>query len=225
MNANKTKLVIFDFDGTLTKPDRLDNAWARIWDKIGLYQQAETLYKMYVAKKINYKEWLDKVLDIFRENKVGNKMFASVTRKIKLLDNCKKVFKIFYQNNIKICVLSNGIKNIIDQKLKSMKKYITHVEAITLTVDNNGVVNGSIMPSTNVEGKSDFILKQMEKYNLKKEEVVFVGNSFNDEDAAKSGVKTVCLNPLHTNFKDKSIWTHAVEKTDDLMSILSFIKF
>lgn len=225
MNANKTKLVIFDFDGTLTKPDRLDNAWARIWDKIGLYQQAETLYKMYVAKKINYKEWLDKVLDIFRENKVGNKMFASVTRKIKLLDNCEKVFKIFYQNNIKICVLSNGIKNIIDQKLKSMKKYITHVEAITLTVDNNGVVNGSIMPSTNVEGKSDFILKQMEKYNLKKEEVVFVGNSFNDEDAAKSGVETVCLNPLHTNFKDKSIWTHAVEKTDDLMSILSFIRF
>ena len=225
MNANKTKLVIFDFDGTLTKPDRLDNAWARIWDKIGLYQQAETLYKMYVAKKINYKEWLDKVLDIFRENKVGNKMFASVTRKIKLLDNCEKVFKIFYQNNIKICVLSNGIKNIIDQKLKSMKKYITHVEAITLTVDNNGMVNGSIMPSTNVEGKSDFILKQMEKYNLKKEEVVFVGNSFNDEDAAKSGVETVCLNPLHTNFKDKSIWTHAVEKTDDLMSILSFINF
>ncbi len=29
----KTKAIIFDFDGTLTKPHRLPNSWARVWDR------------------------------------------------------------------------------------------------------------------------------------------------------------------------------------------------
>ena len=44
MSANKTKLVIFDFDGTLTKPHKLDNSWTRIWNKIGLTSEEERLY-------------------------------------------------------------------------------------------------------------------------------------------------------------------------------------
>lgn len=92
-------------------------------------------------------------------------------------------------------------------------------------MDGNGIVNGTILTKTNIEDKSDFILKQMEKYNLKKEEIIFVGNSFNDEDACKSGVTTICINPFETNYQDKAIWTHYIKQTNDLSSILPFINF
>ena len=229
MNANenkfKTRLVIFDFDGTLTKPHKIDNSWARIWNRIGLMDEDERLYKLYRSKKLTYRQWVDQVIKVFRQNKVDKSMFASLAKEIKLLNNCKKVFKNFYEHGIKICILSGGVKNILDETLKNLNKYITDIEAGSLTVDGNGIVNGTILTKTNIEDNSDFILKQMEKYNLKKEEIIFVGNSFNDEDACKSGVTTICINPFETNYQDKTIWTHYIKQTNDLSSILPFINF
>lgn len=229
MNANdnkfKTKLIIFDFDGTLTKPHKIDNSWARIWNKIGMLDEAQRLYQLYRNKKITYREWVDEVIKIFHQNNVNRSMFASIAKEIKLLKNCKKVFKVFYENEIKICILSGGVKNIVDECVKNLKEYITEIKAISLTVDKYGVVDGAILPDTDTEYKSDYIIKQMKKYNLKKEEVIFVGNSFNDENAAKSGVVTICINPVKTNHQDKKVWTYAAEKTDDLSFILPFINF
>lgn len=229
MNANenkfKTKLIIFDFDGTLTKPDKIDNSWARIWNRIGLLGEDERLYKLYKSKKLTYRQWVDQVIEVFRQNKVDKSMFASLAKEIKLLNNCKKVFKIFYEKGIKICILSGGVKNIIDEKVKKFNKYITDIEAGSLTVDDSGIVNGFVITGTNIENKSDFILQQMRKYNLKKEEIIFVGNSFNDEDACKSGVTTICINPFETNYQDKTIWTHYIKQTNDLSFILPFINF
>ena len=51
MNANenkiKTKLVIFDFDGTLSKPDKINNTWARIWNRIDMLDEDDRLYELY----------------------------------------------------------------------------------------------------------------------------------------------------------------------------------
>ncbi len=226
MSANKTKLVIFDFDGTLTKPHKLDNSWTRIWNKIGLTSEEERLYHDHFKKgEISYQEWVGEVIKCFRAGGVNRSMIYSLAKETKLLDNCKKVFKTLYQHGIKICILSGGVKNIIDEKLKSMSKFITKIEALSLTFDENGLINGALLAETNTTNKSDFILKQMEKFNLKKEEVIFVGNSSNDENASKSGVTTICLNPLNTDFQNKAIWTQAIEKTDDLSSLLSYINF
>lgn len=43
----KTKLIIFDFDGTLSKPSKLPNSWARVWNKIGREKDDEILYEKY----------------------------------------------------------------------------------------------------------------------------------------------------------------------------------
>lgn len=226
MNANenkKTKLVIFDFDGTLSKPDKINNTWARIWNKIDMLDEDDRLFELYKNKEITYLQWVDEIVKIFRDNNVTNAMFTSLANEIELLDNCEKVFKIFYENGIKICILSGGVKNIIEEKVKNFSKYITKIEAEFLTLDENGVVNGAKLSDSNIEDKSHFILKQMKEYDLKKEEVVFVGNSYNDEEAYKSGATTICINPVETDYTNKTIWTHYIEQTNDLSTILPFI--
>ena len=226
MNANenkKTKLVIFDFDGTLSKPDKINNTWARIWNKIDMLDEDDRLFELYKNKEITYLQWVDEIVKIFRNNNVTNAMFTSLANEIELLDNCEKVFKIFYENGIKICILSGGVKNIIEEKVKNFSRYITKIEAEFLTLDENGVVNGAKLSDSNIEDKSHFILKQMKEYDLKKEEVVFVGNSYNDEEAYKSGATTICINPVETDYTNKTIWTYYIEQTNDLTTILPFI--
>ena len=227
MNANEnkieTKLVIFDFDGTLSKPDKINNTWARIWNRIDMLDEDDRLYELYKNKKITYLQWVEEIIKIYRYKNVNSAMFASLANEVNLLDNCEKVFRLFYENGIKVCILSGGVKNIIEEKVKNFSKYITKIEAELLTVDENGLVNGAKLSESNIEDKSDFILKQMKEYNLKKEEVVFVGNSYNDEEAYKSGAITICINPIETNYKNKKIWTYYVEKTDNLESILPYI--
>lgn len=226
MNANenkKTKLVIFDFDGTLSKPDKINNTWARIWNKIDMLDEDDRLFELYKNKEITYLQWVDEIVKIFRDNNVTNAMFTSLANEIELLDNCEKVFKIFYEKGIKICILSGGVKNIIEEKVKNFSRYITKIEAEFLTLDENGVVNGAKLSDSNIEDKSHFILKQMKEYDLKKEEVVFVGNSYNDEEAYKSGATTICINPVETDYTNKTIWTYYIEQTNDLTTILPFI--
>ncbi len=226
MNANenkKTKLVIFDFDGTLSKPDKINNTWARIWNKIDMLDEDDRLFELYKNKEITYLQWVDEIVKIFRNNNVTNAMFTSLANEIELLDNCEKVFKIFYEKGIKICILSGGVKNIIEEKVKNFSKYITKIEAESLTLDENGVVNGAKLSDSNIEDKSHFILKQIKEYDLKKEEVVFVGNSYNDEEAYKSGATTICINPVETDYTNKTIWTYYIEQTNDLSTILPFI--
>ena len=65
-NRMKTKLVVFDFDGTLSKPNALPNSWARIWAKIGRTKDDETLYQMYKNKELSYTEWAKEVIKVYR---------------------------------------------------------------------------------------------------------------------------------------------------------------
>lgn len=65
-NRIKTKLIVFDFDGTLSKPNALPNSWARIWAKIGRTKDDETLYQMYKNKELSYTEWAKEVIKVYR---------------------------------------------------------------------------------------------------------------------------------------------------------------
>lgn len=119
--------------------------------------------------------------------------------------------------------MSGGIKNIIEEKVKKFRRFITEIEAETLTLDVNGIVDGIILAESNVEDKNNFVLNQIKKYNLRKEEVIFVGNSYNDEEVYKSGVTTICLNPVKTDYTNKKIWTHYLLNLKDLQAILKFV--
>lgn len=53
---------------------------------------------------------------------------------------------------------------------------------------------------------------------------MFVGNSDNDEDVYKTGVKTLCINPLEADYKNKVLWNNYIKKSNSLRDIMQFVE-
>lgn len=222
-NRIKTKLVVFDFDGTLSKPNVLPNSWARIWAKIGRTKDDETLYQMYKNKELSYTEWAKEVIKVYREEKFSRQMLEDIAKGTILLDDSEEVLKSLYLAGIKVIILSGGIKNIIEYALGDNLKYIYKIEAQELIFDKDDIVEGVTVLDHFIEDKSQYTTIVLKQLNLKPEEVVFFGNSKNDEDVYKTGVKTICLNPDSADFNNRKIWKDCIKKTETLSSILKFI--
>lgn len=222
-NRIKTKLVVFDFDGTLSKPNVLPNSWARIWAKIGRTKDDETLYQMYKNKELSYTEWAKEVIKVYREEKFSRQILEDIAKGTILLDDSEEVLKSLYLAGIKVIILSGGIKNIIEYALGDSLKYIYKIEAQELIFDKDDIVEGVTVLDHFIEDKSQYMTIVLKQLNLKPEEVVFFGNSKNDEDVYKTGVKTICLNPDSADFNNRKIWKDCIKKTETLSSILKFI--
>ena len=221
----KTKLIIFDFDGTLSKPNKLPNSWARIWDKIGRADDDERLYKEYVNGIIDYNTWADEVLKIYREEKVSIALLKNIAKETRLLDNSEEVLKLLYEHNIKIIILSGGIKNIIKFVLGKNQKYIYKIEAQEIKFDSEGIVNEITKLDHFVEDKSQYVSSVLKTFKVSANEALFFGNGKNDEDVYKTQVKTICINPDDANYKDRKIWSEVILKSNNLKDILPFVQF
>lgn len=220
----KTKLIIFDFDGTLSKPNKLPNSWARIWAKIDRQKDDDRLYGDYLSGKIDYNQWAVEVLKIYHEEKVSTKTLEEIAGETVLLDNSKEVLETLYKSGIKIIILSGGIKNIIESVLGDCKDYIYKIEAQEILFDKNGIVNGITKLDHFIEDKSQYVDFIMKELNLKPDEVLFFGNGKNDEDVYKTHIKTICVNPDDANYKDKTIWNDVILKSENLKDIMHFVK-
>lgn len=218
-----TKVVVFDFDGTLSKPSKLPNSWARVWDRIGCQEEDEKLYKLYSSGKITYREWTNLVLDIYKREKVSEIMLKDISNETILISGLGELLKFFKNNSVDVYILSGGIKNIIEFSLLEYMPYIKKIEADKLIFNENRELTNIDFVDNSVENKSLFIFKIMEKLNLKSDEIVFVGNGSNDEDVYKTGVKTICINPDDADFKNTVKWNHCIENCGNIMDILKFI--
>ena len=218
----KTKVIIFDFDGTLNKPNELPNSWARIWDKIGCADEDEALYKQYVAKEIDYKEWAKKVIGVYAREKVSDQMLKDISKETELVDNLKNFFDKLVNKGITLYILSGGIKNIIENCLGDLKKYIKVIVANELIL-KDGIVDDIAFNGFEIEDKSLFINELMKEEKLSHDEIVFVGNGENDEAVYKTKVKTICINPFDAHYSDNRLWNHVLLNCTDINEVLRFV--
>jgi phosphoglycolate phosphatase-like HAD superfamily hydrolase len=54
-------------------------------------------------------------------------------------------------------------------------------------------------------------------------DVLFIGNSSNDELAGQSGARTLCVNPHFTDPATNIQWSYAIRKMENLGEILPFV--
>ncbi len=216
----KTKVVIFDFDGTLTISK--SSTWGRIWEKIDALEEDQRLMDMYFNNEIDYVTWVKLGYECIKEHNYTEQDLNELVANMKLIDNVEKVFKKFKENNIQIYILSGGLKIAIEKTLKSLKDYVKQIEATNFKFDENGKLNGFTVPHHNPENKFEFVSEVIAKEQVNPKEVLFVGNGKNDETVYQTGVNTLCLNPHKANYENKEIW-HNTIKTDNLEEILTYI--
>lgn len=221
------KAVVFDFDGTLTKESKGNECWYKTWEFLQDLPYDHFLYTQYTEKKITETEWAQLAIKRFQEKNLRYTNLLYIASTIQLLPGVKETFKYLHEQNINIYILSGGIYTIIENVLKQEKvlSFITAIEAYQFQFDKKENLVACHSPKLhNIENKYEYIQLLKTQHNLKGNEILFVGNSFNAETVYKSGVHTLCIHPHHTDITNKIIWQHSIPSCKNLTEILPFVQ-
>jgi phosphoglycolate phosphatase-like HAD superfamily hydrolase len=170
------KLLIFDFDGTLA-------------DTKGLYYKF--IYKHLKNEGLNLSKRR------FHNELLGLKLH-DILKKLKLKESLKRTKKNIHNDifeNIREINLLGDIKYIKNIKLKKIIVSNTITKNITPVLKHNKINYFSgVYGGDKFEKKEVFIKKYLKKNKIKKDEVIYIGDTIKDIHVArKAGIKVVSI--------------------------------
>ncbi len=214
------KAVIFDFDGTLTQ--KQGNLWKKIWINLGYDVSAESyyvsLFKKFMNKEISHHEWCDLTCEAYQAKGFSEQLLNEMIENINLMFGVGELIKKLYLQGIEIHIVSGNIVDVIEKVLGENINYIEKINANDFLFDEHGNLVNIVGTKYDFEGKARYINELCENKQFKPSEIVFVGNSINDEWVHSSGAKTICINPHNTKCDDRAIWNKVI-RTDNLMDL------
>lgn len=223
----KVKAIVFDFDGTLSRcnvPD-LHSTWELIWKELGYkVSDCHDLYKRFKANEFKHQEWCDKTCRAFQKKEMSPDKLRDVAQYFELYDGVKDVLDNLKQDGIKLYLISGSIVQLIQYIWDGdIYKYFDDIKANIFRFENDKLIE-IVGTKYDFEGKAEFIrnIYRNEKLNSPGE-ILFIGNSDNDEFAYKSGAQTLCVNPRLVNPNNKKIWHESLRFTD-YKELLDFIE-
>ncbi|WP_148303878.1 haloacid dehalogenase-like hydrolase [Prolixibacter bellariivorans] len=152
------------------------------------------------------------------------KHLEEVSKDFELLANVKEVLEQLKERGVRLYLVSGSIMHLIKYIWNDeLDYYFDRYEANVFRFKNNELVE---IKGTDYDfkGKAVFIKEIFKHLQLKSpKEILFIGNSDNDEYARKSGARTLCLNGALTNPYNKNAWDDTY-KTDDFIELMAYIE-
>ena len=230
--TGKIQAVVFDFDGTLTNVraglnsnNTVQTTWESIWVELGYsVQDCRDLHKRFDRKEITHPQWCSITEEKFKQRNLHKDTLLSIAKNIVLLSGCKETFIDLYNQNTNIYVVSGSILTIIQEVLDDIYRYVDDVKANDFKFATTGLLTNIIGTAYDFEGKAKFIHDICMKLKISTKDVLFVGNSHNDEYAYLSGCNTLCINPILTSSTNTKIWHDYIQDCTSLTQILDYIK-
>lgn len=220
----KTKAVVFDFDGTLTIGNLNRTTWEELWIALGYdIDCCKYYHKQFVDGIIDHPTWCKITKEYFKKRNLHRQTLDSISKRIKLLPGVNDVLKFLNKNDIKIYIVSGSILHVIRTVMKENYVYIDGIRANQFFFNINGFLEEIVGTKYDFEGKANFIIELAKDLHISASEILFIGNSINDEFVYKSGARTLCINPKNTDSANITIWNKCIEKCINLNQILPFI--
>ncbi len=221
-----TKAIVFDFDGTLTHPQNGETTWEKIWLKLGYeINECAKLHQQFSRAKISHRKWCQITEQKFKQKKLDKKILDEISDEIILVDGVFETLKELSDSGITLYVCSGSINYIISRVLGENKFYFEEIKANRFTFDRSGFLKDIIGTKYDFEGKSDYLKQIALENDIQPYEILFVGNSLNDEWAHQSGALTLCVNPRLTNPDQHIQWSYSIRSMSNLSQIKKFINF
>lgn len=219
------KAVVFDFDGTLTKKGQ--NAWRTLWQFAGytLDEASEyrTLFKKFMNREIDHQTWCDLTCECLKKSKLSEVAVLNLGAMMEQIDGVHETLLTLKKKGYSLYIVSGSVKQMINTCLKMDNiALFDGIFANRFEYTNDGVLNKIVGTKFDFEGKRVFVEKLMQEKNMSPEDIVFVGNSHNDEFVKACGVKTICLNAEHTNAGNKNAWDLSI-RANNLTAILPYL--
>lgn len=224
-STGRIQAIVFDFDGTLTIGKHERTTWEDIWISLGYNIKAcQELHLQYNRHEITHAEWCEKTGIMFRQRNLHREDVENIASKIHLIKGVRKTFLELQKRDIKIYIVSGSIFTIIKAVLKSNIQFIDGMTANRFNFDESGLFTSIIPTQYDFEGKAAYIRRIANELHISPDDILFVGNSLNDQFAYMSGAKTLCINPKLTDISNTKIWNNCIHSCGDLSEILDFIK-
>lgn len=223
--TGQTKVVVFDFDGTLTRGKSNRTTWESIWTSLGYrVTECQDLQSRFIHGEISHDEWCQLTEEKFVARHLHKADVENIAKKIKLLPGVKETFAMHEEKNIKIYIVSGSIFDVIKKVLgNSVHHYIDGIKANHFFYNDNGTLSKIVGTRYDFEGKADFLREIAMELQISTKDILFVGNSFNDRFAYQSGARTLCINPKETDPTDFVVWNDYIKVCTDLKEIMKYI--
>lgn len=209
----KIKFVIFDFDGTIA--DTMPFSFGKSLEL--LRKEKIDLPEKEIIKKIKSNSYLELMKEfklswlripfMLRIVKQTQRDLYSQIDKIKIFPGMKNLLKDLRENNYRIGILSSNMQRNVNKFIKINKLNFFDI----------------IYCESNILGKDKTFRKMMKKYNLKTEEIIYVGDEIRDIVAChKISVKMIGVSwGLHTiEALQKNGVDYLVKKPKEILKIL-----
>ncbi|MFH1394647.1 MAG: HAD-IB family phosphatase [Candidatus Omnitrophota bacterium] len=209
----KYKLIIFDIDGTIT---RHISSWRYIHEKLGLWDiLAKKYQEQFLAGKISYKRFCE--LDAAHWKGIKLSKMRQVFKSVKYSKNVKKVIKLLKKDKFKLAAVSTGLQ-FITERVKNELKF-NYVKGNRLNV-YNGKLTGTVQINISHGAKGSMVKMIAEKFNVKKYEIICVGDTEGDIPMVKQSGYSMAFNSSSPELS-KSV--DYVCKTTDFMEVYNKI--
>jgi len=191
------KLVVFDFDGTLTPPE-LDGNWL-IAKYLGIEKEVTKLGAKYSKKEISGEKIVTEFAKLFKG--LTKNDIKKIRKQIKLRPGVIELFNELKKREIKIAIVTGEGNQMMDEMLKFLKpNYFDGVD----WVFEGDIMNGKI--DWDFEYKKELPHHLQNMFDLKPKEMMAVGDTWADFDMVpKGGIKVSIGNRSASKESDYNI--------------------
>lgn len=219
-----TKAVVFDFGGTLTRPNAIYNTWEKLWLSVGYtIEEASNFHRLFVADRISHQEWCDKTCTLLKDRGFSKAHLENIARDVSPVAGLKEAIAELSDRAIPMFIVSGSIRHIVNKILGESLALISEIKCNDIIFDSSGIISEIRGHDFDFAGKSRFIKRVIKDRKCLPIEVLFVGNSLNDHWAIQSGARTLCVNPSHTDYTNSFVWSNYIKDMNDLRQILEHI--
>ncbi len=221
----QTKVIAFDFDGTLTENLDHRTTWERIWVALGYtIEECSDLHRRFSRKEFSHEKWCELTFEKFKKARLKENLFRRIARDIKLIDGTRETLEFLKSHGVRLYIVSGSIRQIIRIVLGDLYDLFDEVKANEIRFDSAGKLESIEGTRYDFEGKAQFLRRIISDHGLSELDVLFVGNSLNDIYASRSGARTLCVNPHMTNPDIEEHWTYAIKEMTSLQQILKYVQ-
>ncbi len=220
----QAKVVVFDFDGTLTKQNTNLNVWEELWLKAGYTVNDCAKYTTQFKRGvISHQQWCDVTLKYFQKGKLTKNKVLEVARKFTLLDDVPWTLKHLKEKGISLHVLSGSIDVVIREVLGVHENLFSTIKSNSMRYKDSGDIDTIIGTKYDFEGKALYLKELAKLHDVHPYEILYIGNSMNDRFAYLSGARTLCINPHFVDGNDPKEWTNNIRDLTSLKDILPYV--
>ncbi len=173
------RIVDFDMDGTIVnyKEGSYGSSWDATFHALGLSEECKKLLDYYLWKKDLYPEWFEKQVTLLKGrsvDQVKSKILPPVYS-----DNAKEAFEELKKMGLYRGIITSGIDIVARYIEKDFKLDFCECNEL---VYRSGLFTGMGIPNVDLWSKKDNLIKVCERFGVKTEDAVVVGDHENELD-------------------------------------------